>query len=153
MKKLVNKLIKERGDDANLNDINTSKITDMSKLFLGLNHIILIHNIDISEWNVSNVKDMTLMFYKCEKFNCYLGNWDVSNVMRTTSMFSGCKKFTGKGLENWNVSKCTNMNWMFDECEKFYCDLNNWNISNTTDTYWMFNACGSLINKPSWYKK
>ena len=33
LKELVDKLIKERGDDADLNDIDTSKITDMSKLF------------------------------------------------------------------------------------------------------------------------
>lgn len=30
---IVNKLIKERGNKADLNDIDTSEITDMSKLF------------------------------------------------------------------------------------------------------------------------
>ena len=30
---LINELIEERGNDANLNDIDTSKITDMNSLF------------------------------------------------------------------------------------------------------------------------
>ena len=33
LQELVNKLIKERGNDANLNDIDTSEITDMSYMF------------------------------------------------------------------------------------------------------------------------
>ena len=33
LKNLVNKLIKERGNNANLNDIDTSKITDMTDVF------------------------------------------------------------------------------------------------------------------------
>ena len=58
--KIVDQLIKERGNDANLNDIDTSEITDMAGIFEGSNF-----NGDISNWDVSNVKvkDMSLMFY------------------------------------------------------------------------------------------
>ena len=54
---LVNKLIEERGNDTDLNDIDTSEITDMSYMFY-----ISKFNGDISEWDVSNVKDMSFMF-------------------------------------------------------------------------------------------
>ena len=33
LQELVDQLIKERGNDADLNDIDTSEITDMSRLF------------------------------------------------------------------------------------------------------------------------
>ena len=49
--------------EADLNYINTGLITDMSKLFsekYGLEKF----NGDISDWNVSNVKDMSYMFWK-----------------------------------------------------------------------------------------
>ena len=57
LKELVNKLIKERGNAADLNDIDTSEITDMSHMFTYSKF-----NGDISKWDVSNVKDMLHMF-------------------------------------------------------------------------------------------
>ena len=81
LRQLVYKLMEERGDDANLNDIDTSEITDMSELFY-----LSKFNVDISNWNVSNVKNMGGMFYK-SKFNGDLSNWDVSNVKNMKDMF------------------------------------------------------------------
>ena len=59
LKELVDKLIKERGNEANLNDIDTSEITDMSYIFSYSSF-----NGDISEWDVSKVEDMVYIFYK-----------------------------------------------------------------------------------------
>ena len=58
LKELIRKLIKERGNDADLNDIDTSKITDMSYMFYDSKF-----NGDISNWDVSKVKNMFLMIY------------------------------------------------------------------------------------------
>ena len=82
LKELVDKLIKERGNDADLNDIDTSEITDMFRLFCRSNF-----NGDISEWNVSNVKKMGYMFYHA-KFNGNISNWDVSNVKNMRRMLT-----------------------------------------------------------------
>ena len=74
----------DRGQ-TNLNDIDTRRITDMNFLFQSFNRI---QNIDISLWNVSNVKSMTGMFYNCYYFNSVLSRWDVSKVKNMTDMFS-----------------------------------------------------------------
>ena len=111
LKQLINYAFKHNIYD--LNFIDTSEITDMSWLFEYISC-----NFDISNWDVSNVKDMTGMFYCCYDFNCDLSNWDVSKVTDMYSMFTACENFKGKGLENWDVSKVKDMNYMFNDCNK-----------------------------------
>ena len=81
LKELVKKLIKERGNDADLNDINTSGVSDMHDVFYNSRF-----NGNISNWDVSNVKDMQWMFGNSE-FNGDISNWDVSNVEDMKDMF------------------------------------------------------------------
>ena len=98
---LVDKLIKERGENANLNDIDTSEITDMSFLF----HLKKFNG-DISEWDVSNVTDMNSMFYR-SRFNRDISKWDVSNVKDMCDMFMSAK-FNGD-ISGWNVNNTKDM--------------------------------------------
>ena len=81
LEKLVKKLINERGDTADLNDIDVSKIINMEDLFLNSDF-----NGDISEWDVSNVEDMDFMFYNSD-FNGDISGWDVSKVEHMKDMF------------------------------------------------------------------
>ena len=84
LKELVDKLIEERGNNADLNDIDTSEIIDMSHMFHNSKF-----NGDISKWDVSNVEDMTGMFW-LSKFNGDISKWDVSNVKDMILMFDDC---------------------------------------------------------------
>ena len=95
LRQLIQELLKERGKDADLNDIDTSDITDMHHLFYGLN----IHNINISEWDVSNVKDMWMMFYGCVKFDCDLSEWDTTECKIKAGMFMRCHSL--KKIPDW----------------------------------------------------
>ena len=93
------------------------------------------------------------MFFVCTNFNCDLSNWDISNVTDLSVMFYCCKNFEGKGLENWDVSNVKDMHYMFFECTNFNCDLSKWNVNNVTNMNYIFDGCKSLKNTPSWYKE
>ena len=111
----------DRGQ-TNLNDIDTSKITDMSDLFYGEFNDYDLSKVDISGWDVSNVKNMCNMFDNCKKFNPDLSKWDVSNVKNMSYMFFSCSDFNSD-LSRWNVGNVTDMSCMFLECKKFNPDL------------------------------
>ena len=85
LRDLLEKLINERGENADLNDIDTSKVKYMHNLFHGLDP----HNINISQWDVSNVEDMRGMFWNCRNFNCNLNNWNVKKDVIMNNMFLG----------------------------------------------------------------
>ena len=84
---LIENRIYEYGNDVDLNDIDVSKITDMSYIFG--NHFHDFEG-DISEWDVSNTESMRGMFDGCKKFNCDISGWDVSNVKDMSYLFSDC---------------------------------------------------------------
>ena len=108
LKQIVDTLIDKRGNEANLNDIDTSEITDMAELFVKSSF-----NGDISNWNVSNVTDMNYMFAYSEFTgeNGDISNWDVSNVKNMGSMFYS-SEFNGD-ISTWDVSNVENMGDMF----------------------------------------
>ena len=90
----------------NLNDIDTSKITDMSYLFFCCDYVKDIDKIDISFWDTSRVTSMEFMFSCCYKFNSDISRWDVSNVQNMQSMFYNCENFE-QDLSKWNIKGST----------------------------------------------
>ena len=107
---IIKKRIEQEGPEVDLNDIDVSKITDMSYLFEETDF-----NGNISEWDVSNVISMYAMFWECEEFNQDISSWDVSNVTDMSYMFWECKAFN-QDISGWDVSNVTNMNAMFYGC-------------------------------------
>lgn len=98
------------------------------------------------------------MFADINKFNSSsVGDWDVSNVTDMSYMFYACNEFTGGGsyssMPNWDVSKVTNMEGMFSHAYKFKLDLSNWCVSNITTEPTDFALNAPLLTenkKPIW---
>ena len=107
LKDIILQRIEAEGEEVDLNDIDVSKITDMSNLFAYSDF-----NGNISDWDVSNVVNMNDMFFRCESFNQDISRWGVSNVTNMINMFYNCKSFN-QDISKWNVSNVTNMGRMF----------------------------------------
>ena len=58
-------------------------------------------NDDTSNWNVSNVTDMTGMFQNASTFNQSLALWDVSNVTSVNYMLTGSGYNRNGELNSW----------------------------------------------------
>ena len=119
---IIDKLLEERGNEADLNDIDTSKITTMYNVF------------------------------KNSDFDGDISDWDVSNVTSMVSMFDNSKFTGKNGdISNWDVSNVGHMAWMFYK-SSFNGNIDNWKISDFCDVYHMFLKCPLEKKLPKWWK-
>ena len=81
---IIRKRISKEGPNCDLNDIDTSLITNMTFLFSGSNF-----NGDISRWNTSNVKNMMWMFTESH-FCKDISNWKINSHCNASWMFNDC---------------------------------------------------------------
>ena len=107
---------------------------------MGMLFIDASFNEDISNWNTSNVIDMSGMFLGATKFNQSIKKWNTSKVVDMSGMFHGAilfdqslntsNKITINGVpyHPWNVSKVTNMSYMFKDTS-FNQSIDKWNTS------------------------
>ena len=129
------------------NDIDVSNLDSFCNNDRGLFSVTKFKYIDISDWNVSNVKSTGYMFFECKELKSVgdISNWDVSNVTNMGSMFFKCEKLESVGdISMWDVSKVSNMEFMFCNCESFNQDLSSWNVSSVTDMTYIFCNCKSF---------
>lgn len=140
---LISQRIEQYGPKCNLNDIDVSKITDMSFLFCDMTF-----DGDISKWDVSRVKNMSSMFAG-STFNGDLSKWDVSRVENMNSMFSYSR--FNSDISKWDVSRVKNMISMFYD-SKFTGDISGWDVSNVKRMHNMFKDSPLEGKEPSWYR-
>ncbi len=106
-------------------------------------------NQDISSWDVSNVTDMSDMFYGAKSFNQNIGAWDVSNVTDMSKMFWGAEVFN-QDIGDWDVNNVKYMEYMFYWQTNFNQDIGAWDVSNVTHMGGMFGVGNFNQDISSW---
>ena len=128
-----------------LSNFDTSNVTDMSNMFVECSNLT---SLDVSGFNTGNVTDMHQMFYNCKNLTSLdVSNFDTSNVTNMNYMFSRCSGLTSLDLSNFDTGNVTNMSGMFNECNNLTSlDLSNFDTSNVTNMSNMFDSCYSLAS-------
>ena len=100
-----------------ISEWDTSNVTDMSGMFGLCSSLISLP--DISKWDTSNVNNMCVMFAFCSSLISLpdISKWDISNVTDMSGMFCGCSKLESfPNIFKWDTSKVIKMNYMFSNC-------------------------------------
>ena len=121
----------------NLSNFDTSKVTDMSKMFSDMIHLT---SLNLSNFNTSKVTDMREMFQNVRRLTSLdLSSFNTFNVTDMQSMFEYMYALTSLNLSNFDTSNVTNMGSMFDEMFSLTSlDLSNFDTSKVTDMSRMF---------------
>ena len=150
LRKIIEQRYEEYGpgtkrNPIDFNDIDVSNIDSFrDKLDLGIFNDMNFKYIDVSDWDVSNVTDMSGMFFMCKELKSVgdISKWNVSKVTDMNSMFDECNELEFIGdISSWDVSNVTNMGHMFNSCNNFNQDISNWDVSKVMFKYRMFYNC------------
>ena len=117
----------------NISDWDVSQVTNMSELFFQKTTF----NDDISSWDVSNVTNMYALLWQATSFNQDISGWDLSNVTNMRYMFYDASAFN-QDISSWDVSSVNTMERMFYGASSFNQDIGTWDVSSVTDMSWMF---------------
>ena len=100
------------------NDIDISNINSFcNKYNIGIFEYTRFKYIDISDWDVSDIKSMRGMFFMCTELKSVgdISKWNVSKVNDMACMFDGCKSFN-QDISDWDVSKVQFKAYIFLNC-------------------------------------
>ena len=127
----------------NLNNFDTSSITDMSYMFAGCINLI---RLNVSKFETANVIDMSSMFIDCYSLTSLdVTSWNTSNVVNMNGMFSFCNKLTNIDVSNWDTSKVNSMINLFYNCNSLTSlNVSKWDTSRVVNMEGLFSACISL---------
>ena len=138
VRSLKGALFASRYNGLEIKNWDVKNITDMSLMFAANTQF----NQLLNTWDTSSVKNMSAMFRDTSSFNQVLFSWNVSNVEDFSSMFKN-SSFSG-GVDSWDTSSAKNMSSMFRGNTAFNGNISSWNVANVEDFSEMFRQSTSF---------
>ena len=154
---------------------DTQKVTTIYRMFKSYNELTTLK---ISNWNTSNVTNMSEAFYYANGLTSLDVNtkqatvngqayiaWDTVKVTNMSSAFTNCLSLTSLDISNWNTTKVTTMGNLLNVCSSltsFSAPTKSVTIGGKTYTAWdtsaaktmtyMFGSCSKLktLNVSGW---
>ena len=130
--------------DLDLSNFDMRNVVTMARMFSGMS---MLQTINLSSFNTTQqVRDMSNMFTYCASLtNLDMSNFDTSNVENMNYMFQDCNKIKKLDLRNFDTSKVTSMDGMFLRCYSLIeVNVSNFNTRNVISMTRMFENTRSL---------
>lgn len=136
----------EKLSNINVSNWNVSNVTSTEKAFA---NNFLLKSLDLSNWDMSNCENSQMMFYSDTALTSIgnTNNWNVSKITTTHSMFEGCSKLQSLNTSKWVFSNLTNADSMFSNCQVLTkLDTSNWGMGKVIYFGFLFNNCYALTS-------
>lgn len=136
----------EKLSNINVSNWNVSNVTSTEKAFA---NNFLLKSLDLSNWDMSNCENSQMMFYSDTALTSIgnTSNWNVSKITTTHSMFEGCSKLQSLNTSKWVFSNLTNADSMFSNCQVLTkLDTSNWGMGKVIYFRFLFNNCYALTS-------
>ena len=109
-------------------------------------HDLMITKLDLSQWTI-NIDIFHGMFDNCHNLiEINLSNWNVKNVKSMYNMFNNCDELKIINLTGWEINKDTDCDFMFSDCHKLETIITNcnFNFNKIQLNLCIFNNCNKL---------
>lgn len=149
-----------------IEDFNTSKITNMAYMFLSTAFDELdlsnfdtsqvttmfdgarkLHMLSVKKFDTSKVTNMGYMFSGIAVSELDLSSFDTSNVSNMEGMFDGTTKLNKLDLSNFDTTKVTTMEYMFANTAVSQLDISPFTIGDGVNTSNMFQDTANFGQK------
>ena len=132
-----------RCERMDLAGLDTSRVTDMSRLFDDCGSLAAL---DTSGWDTSAVRDMRRMFWGCRSLAALdTSAWDTSQVTDMGRAFERCSSLAALDTSGWDTSRVRSLRGMFCGCSSLsFLDLSGWDMSGALDVSEVFRSCTGL---------
>ena len=129
--------------EIDLSNFDSSQVTDMAGMFHGCHSLT---SINFSNMNTTLVTSFQYMFFECYNIKALdLRSFDTSSVTTMFQMFYQCYSIQSIDLSSFNTPSLTTMFQMFYECYSLESlDLSSFNTSSVNDMYQTFFNCQAL---------
>ncbi len=125
--------------NVNLSNWNTSNVTSMHAIFMDNTTF----SGDISGWNTANVTRLDHAFQNTNAFNSDINGWNVGNVTNLVNTFWDADGFN-RNHQQLEHQQCDNMQAMFGNADRLNGNITSWNTGAVTDMSQMFRTrCNS----------